>query len=202
MAGSFSARLAELRKSRGTSQKEAAKNLGISQALLSHYEKGIREPSLDFVCKASRFYNVTSDYLLGLSESRTTIGESFDENDLSQDSQLTLSTIYRAASVLRKNLSKNAAPLCDVQDFLSVGLYRLISASVAAGNLPAEWLGFEPDAAYELSNLTSARIIGNINSEKKSKPSKPVREPVCVKTVISSAESVFEDVVASIKPIK
>ena len=83
MAGNFAARLAELRKSKGISQKEASKNLGISQALLSHYEKGIREYSLDFLCKASKYYNVTTDYLLGLSESKTGIGDSFDENDLS-----------------------------------------------------------------------------------------------------------------------
>ena len=199
MSGSFSARLAELRKSRGTSQKEAAKKLGISQALLSHYEKGIREPSLDFVCKASGYYNVTSDYLLGLSESKSSIGDSFDDNDLSQDSVLTLSTIYRAASVLRNYLSKNTAAKSDVQDFLTVGLYRLISASVAAGNLPNDWLGYEPDTAFELSNLTSSRIISSINSEKKSKSAKPVRELLCIKTVIKSAENNLSDVVSSIK---
>ena len=37
-----------LRKERGFSQKKAAADLGISQALLSHYEKGVRECGLDF----------------------------------------------------------------------------------------------------------------------------------------------------------
>ena len=36
-----------LRKERGLSQKKAAEELCISQALLSHYEKGIRECGLD-----------------------------------------------------------------------------------------------------------------------------------------------------------
>ncbi len=35
-----------LRKERGLSQKSAAEQLGVSQALLSHYEKGIRECGL------------------------------------------------------------------------------------------------------------------------------------------------------------
>ena len=35
-----------LRKERGITQKQAAQDLGISQAQLSHYEKGIRELSL------------------------------------------------------------------------------------------------------------------------------------------------------------
>lgn len=60
-----------LRKERSLSQKSAAEALGISQALLSHYEKGIRECGLDFVVKTAEFYNVSTDYLLGRSPSRT-----------------------------------------------------------------------------------------------------------------------------------
>lgn len=54
-----------LRKERGLSQKQASADLGISQALLSHYEKGIRECGLDFVVKVADYYNVSCDYLLG-----------------------------------------------------------------------------------------------------------------------------------------
>ena len=39
--------------------------MGISQALLSHYEKGIRECGLDFLVKIADFYGVTTDFLLG-----------------------------------------------------------------------------------------------------------------------------------------
>ena len=53
-----------LRKERGLSQKKAAEALQISQALLSHYEKGIRECGLDFVVRAADFYGVSCDYLL------------------------------------------------------------------------------------------------------------------------------------------
>ena len=56
-----------LRKERGLSQKKAAESLEISQALLSHYEKGIRECGLDFVVKVADFYQVSCDYLLGRS---------------------------------------------------------------------------------------------------------------------------------------
>jgi len=59
-----------LRKEKGLSQKDAAKALEISQALLSHYEKGIRECGLDFLVKIADFYGVTTDYLLGRSASR------------------------------------------------------------------------------------------------------------------------------------
>ncbi|MCC8042083.1 MAG: helix-turn-helix transcriptional regulator [Oscillospiraceae bacterium] len=56
-----------LRKEKGISQKQAAADLGISQALLSHYEKGIRECGLDFLVKAADYYRVSCDYLLGRS---------------------------------------------------------------------------------------------------------------------------------------
>ena len=54
-----------LRKERGITQKQAAEDLGVSQALLSHYEKGIRECGLDFVVRVADYYNVSCDYLLG-----------------------------------------------------------------------------------------------------------------------------------------
>ena len=54
-----------LRKERGLSQKRAAADLGISQALLSHYEKGMRECGLDFLARAASYYGVSCDYLLG-----------------------------------------------------------------------------------------------------------------------------------------
>lgn len=65
MNATFSRVLTFLRKERGISQKEAAASLKVSQALLSHYEKGIRECGLDFVVRAADFYDVSCDYLLG-----------------------------------------------------------------------------------------------------------------------------------------
>lgn len=59
-----------LREERGISQKQAADELGISQPLLSHYEKGIRECGLDFVVRAADYYDVSCDYLLGRTANR------------------------------------------------------------------------------------------------------------------------------------
>ena len=67
MNNDFARIITLLRKERGISQKQAANDLQISQALLSHYEKGIRECGLDFVVKVSEYYKVSCDYLLGKS---------------------------------------------------------------------------------------------------------------------------------------
>ena len=65
--------ISNLRKSKGISQKQAAIDLGISQALLSHYEKGIRECGLDFLIKLSEYYEVSCDELLGVSTPVSTV---------------------------------------------------------------------------------------------------------------------------------
>ena len=65
MDRSFSQTLSALRRQRNLSQRAAAADLGISQPLLSHYEKGTREPGLNFVCRVCDYYGVTADYLLG-----------------------------------------------------------------------------------------------------------------------------------------
>lgn len=68
MSQNFSQIMSSLRKGRGISQRKAAGDLSISQALLSHYENGMREPGLSFVCRACDYYGVTADYLLGREE--------------------------------------------------------------------------------------------------------------------------------------
>ena len=65
MNAAFPRMMILLRKERGISQKQAAADLHVSQALLSHYEKGIRECGLDFVVAAADYYGVSCDYLLG-----------------------------------------------------------------------------------------------------------------------------------------
>ena len=67
----FSRIITLLRKEKGITQKQAAEQLGVSQALLSHYEKGIRECGLDFVVRVADFYGVSCDYLLGRSPDRS-----------------------------------------------------------------------------------------------------------------------------------
>ena len=66
----FAANLSKLRREKGLSQRKAASELGISQALLSHYETDAREPKLDFVVKVCDYYSVTTDFILGRTKER------------------------------------------------------------------------------------------------------------------------------------
>lgn len=79
MTTDFSRIITLLRKEKGVTQKQAAEELGVSQALLSHYEKGIRECGLDFVVRVADYYAVSCDYLLGRSADRSGLTLSVEE---------------------------------------------------------------------------------------------------------------------------
>lgn len=88
MNANFSRVLSLLRQEKGISQRKAAAALGVSQALLSHYENGIREPGLNFVAKACDYYHVSADYLLGRTLSRDgTIIEADELVDASEEKE-------------------------------------------------------------------------------------------------------------------
>lgn len=66
-------RLQEVRKEKGVSQRQAAKDLGISPQSLSAYEQE-REPTYDLLIQMAEYYGTTTDYLVGRLET-SGIGE-------------------------------------------------------------------------------------------------------------------------------
>lgn len=78
MYARFARTLSQLRHEKGVSQREAAQALEVSQALLSHYENGAREPGLAFVCRACDYYGVSADFLLGRAPSPTCTPEQLE----------------------------------------------------------------------------------------------------------------------------
>lgn len=61
-------RLRELRLEHGLKLKEVAEYLGVTLRAVCNYESGIREPSVAIIIKYCQLFNVTSDYLIGLSD--------------------------------------------------------------------------------------------------------------------------------------
>ena len=108
MNSDFPRILTLLRKERGISQKEAAQALNVSQALLSHYEKGIRECGLDFVVRTADFYGVSCDYLLGRSPERT--GITISVEDIPEEESLGKENSFRGSilPILNKKLIINS----------------------------------------------------------------------------------------------
>src|SRR5690554_422067 len=63
--GNFGERLKTLRNKKGKNQEEVAYSIGISRARYSHYENNHVEPDMDLLKKIAKYYNVSTDYLLG-----------------------------------------------------------------------------------------------------------------------------------------
>ncbi|MCM1285436.1 MAG: helix-turn-helix domain-containing protein [Acetobacter sp.] len=153
----FAAILSELRKERGISQKKAASHLGISQALLSHYEKGIRECGLDFLIKCSEYYGVTTDYLLGISKSRNGIDAmSLLNTDESCESEI--STLAGATEFLLNIIStaRDETATKYIYDYYMLCVYRGALTMAKAGLLPKEMFKLDFNLGRELATASIA----------------------------------------------
>ena len=62
----LSYRLKLLREEKGISQYKLAEHLNLSRGLLSNYEQGSREPDYDTLILLADYYEVSTDYLLGI----------------------------------------------------------------------------------------------------------------------------------------
>lgn len=70
-------RLADLRKDKGLQQKELASIIGVSERSVSLYERGLVSPNDEVKLKIARYFNVSLDYLMGLTNNQI----SYSHND-------------------------------------------------------------------------------------------------------------------------
>ena len=61
-------RIKQLRENRGLIQEILASELGITQQMLSKYERDVLCIKVDVLKRIAEYFNVTTDYLLGVSE--------------------------------------------------------------------------------------------------------------------------------------
>ena len=59
--------LRELRTDKKLTQPQLAEAIGVSKSMISMWETGINEPTASNIIKLAKFFDVTTDYLLGLS---------------------------------------------------------------------------------------------------------------------------------------
>lgn len=80
IAFDFGMRLKDLRESRKLTQLEVANKLYIENSTVSGYERNVTTPSLDILRKLALFYNVSTDYLLGLTDREVIHLDDFTES--------------------------------------------------------------------------------------------------------------------------
>lgn len=180
MNSDFSRIITLLRKERGISQKQVANDLEISQALLSHYEKGIRECGLDFVVKVADYYGVSCDYLLGRAPERT--GTTITINEIPDADSAGKENMFRGSLLptLNKKLIANSLNIIfdtlqnignkeltvEVSSYLMTSVYKMFRALYSANAKNPQGMFSVPEykeqalsSALQLFNEANVKII-------------------------------------------
>lgn len=205
MATVFSNRITSLRKERGLSQKEVAMSLGVSQALLSHYEKGVRECGLEFVIKCSDYFGVTTDYLLGKTDSKygmynPNVGENGENIYSIKPEKIDMRTILLCINLFAERFSTMDPKLGDKLLWgAAIAEYKILVASIAAGrfspdciDVPIRW----DDPLF--LKLTDAVYAGLFDSSKTIPPAKILNDklPPFANTLVACVEEYVTNVAA------
>ncbi|PPA71933.1 helix-turn-helix domain-containing protein [Jeotgalibacillus proteolyticus] len=76
---SLGSKLRNLREQRGISQKELASRLKIPNQNVSNYERNFRQPDYDTLKKFANFFQVSTDYLLGVDNNQNPVDKEEEE---------------------------------------------------------------------------------------------------------------------------
>lgn len=200
--------LSLLRREKGISQKQTAQELGISQALLSHYEKGIRTPGLEFIVRCADYYGVSCDYLLGRSPDRQ--GSTLTLEDIPHPeaagkgnvgvggmlTQLNKKLIANSLNVLFEMLTKLSSKELtgEVSSYLMLSVYRMFRLVYSANPNNEEAMFSVPQQIYsQYTDATMQMIEANAKSISDGNPvlgKNKIENPECLDI---TTESLSED---------
>lgn len=91
-------RIKQLREKRGLIQEILAAELGITQQMLSKYERDVTLIKVDILKKIATYFNVTTDYLLGVSDVKRDLQRQMKMNE-------TLDEYYDLIEIYSKRLN-------------------------------------------------------------------------------------------------
>lgn len=105
-------RLKELREKALLSQAALADTIGIAQTSIGNYERGERIPDADVLIKYSQYFNVSTDYLLGLSDIQKPssiypkIDTLFSHNEYSEEVHSIFEDLYKFFDAFDKEFAR------------------------------------------------------------------------------------------------
>jgi len=106
----FSTRIRDLREKAGLSMEQLAKRLGITKSRISMWENCGTVPRMNILVTLARFFNVSTDYLLG------------------NDDEASLSKLSPRLSTLQRNLGKlSEADLIKAEEMLKAAFMDIFN---------------------------------------------------------------------------
>lgn len=81
-------KIKSLREARDMTQTTLAKTLGVTRSGINAWEMGISVPSTHYIVELAKYFNVSTDYLLGIEKSSTISTEGLTEDDIQLVCQL------------------------------------------------------------------------------------------------------------------
>ncbi len=126
---SFGKRLRHVRKQKRVKQRILAEELNIAISTLSQYENDKRHPNFDLLVRIANYFDVTTDFLLGLNEEDTTtnITKNIDLIDLNLNGKLTLSY-----NELLHKITKNLLVISENNDIKSLAILHELYDSISS----------------------------------------------------------------------
>lgn len=91
-------RILTLQEERKVTNKEIEIGAGLANASVSQWKKGKGKPSLENIIKVATYFQVTTDYLLGLSDTPAYVPTSKIEKSLTEEEQLLLDAFHTATA--------------------------------------------------------------------------------------------------------
>ena len=118
----FKNRLYDLRKQRGLTQLELSNLIGVGKQTISQYERGVRRPDFDTLTLLCDCFNVSADYLLGVSDVTMRFVDSnglarLDSPSLTSDESALLSSYRSLNSGGRQEARSHMDYLCSQERY-------------------------------------------------------------------------------------
>jgi transcriptional regulator with XRE-family HTH domain len=107
--------ISELRKDKGLKQQDLADLLCVASNTISGYENGVFAPDLQNIAKLAEFFDVSTDYLLGLSHS--SVNTRYVDKEYYRCSNRSISAGELIKKILKLN-PENRKLLVEFMDFL------------------------------------------------------------------------------------
>ena len=124
---SFGSRLKDVRRQNKVKQRVLAGELNIAISTLSQYENNKRHPNFELLVKIANFFNVTTDYLLGI-EPKTeekNISENINLIDVNLNGRLSYNELINKITINLLTISEN-------DDYKSLAIFHELYNSISS----------------------------------------------------------------------